>query len=82
MPSINRNEQKNDPSNSARGPSVAIGAGTLAEDSRYVLIGTAGNIVGKLIGDAADVTYVLPVGLHKMAFRSVTSATAVGFFLI
>lgn len=79
---INKNENCNDTSNSARGPSVAIGAGTLAEDSRYVLVGTAGNIVGKLVGDTADVTYVLPVGLHKMAFRSVTSATAVGFFLM
>lgn len=82
MPATNRNENKNDPNNSARGPSVAIGAGTLPEDSRYVLIGTAGNIVGRLVGDTGDVTYVLPVGLHKMAFRSVTSATAVGFFLI
>lgn len=81
--STNRNENCNDTSNSARGPSVAIANGiTLTEDSRYVLVGTAGNIVGKLVGDAADVTYVLPVGLHKMAFRSVTTATAAGFFLM
>ncbi len=82
MAATNRNENRPHPSNSARGPSVAIGAVNLAEDSRWVLIGTAGNIVGRLVGDTADVTYVIPVGLWKMAFRSVTSATAVGFFLI
>ncbi len=81
MAAINENENKNDPSNAARGPSVALGAATLAKDSRYVLVGTAGNIVGRLVGDTGDVTYPVPVGLHKMAFRTCTSATAVGFFL-
>lgn len=84
MPTQNRNENKNDPSNSGEGPSDAIPAGalTLPQYSRYVLVSTAGTITGQLKGDTSDKAYALPVGLHKLAFKSVTSsATIVGFFV-
>ena len=54
------------------------GALTPDPNGRYVIISTAGNIVGKLLDDTADITYVLPVGVHKLAFKSVTTSTAVG----
>lgn len=72
---------------SAIDPGVAYGGsiatpGTLAIPSRAVLIGTAGNIVGQLVEDTADQTYTVPVGLWSLAFKSVTSATAVGVFIL
>lgn len=61
----------------------ALGAlGLLATPGRFVCIGTAGNIVGQLIEDTVDVTYVLPVGVWPLAFKSVTSATAAGFIIL
>jgi hypothetical protein len=61
----------------------ALGAlGVLAIPGRYVLIGTAGNIVGQMLEDTGDVTYVFPVGMWPAAFKSVTSATAAGFIIL
>lgn len=50
-------------------------------DGRAVLVSTAGNIVGQLVDDTADQTYPVPVGLTPLAFKSITSATAVGVVL-
>jgi hypothetical protein len=55
-------------------------AQSLDPSSRAVHITTAGNIVGKLLEESADVTETFEVGWHILAFKSVTSATAVGFF--
>lgn len=55
----------------------AIGAGSNL-DGRAVLVSTAGDIVGQLIEDTADQTYTVPVGIWPLAFKSITSATAVG----
>lgn len=59
---------------------ISGGAQTLNPTARAVHVTTAGNIVGKLIGETADVTETFEVGWHPCAFRTVTSATAVGFF--
>lgn len=71
---------------SSTDPGVAFGgdiaAGVLAIHSRAVLVGTAGNIVGQLVEDSADHTYPVPTGLTPLAFKSVTSATAVGVFIL
>lgn len=68
------------------GPGIILTGGALASLSggthgRYVCISTAGNIVGQLYGETVDQTYVIPVGVWPMAFKSVTSSTAVGFIL-
>jgi len=84
VPEQNRNENKNDPSNAGEGPSDAIPAGalTLPRYSRYVLVSTGGTITGQLKGDTSDKAYIIPAGVHKLAFKSVTSsATIVGWFI-
>jgi hypothetical protein len=50
---------------------------------RGVYITGTGNIIGKLVGDAADSTFSgLVVGsCLPLAFQSVTTATATGFIL-
>ena len=60
------------------GPGVVItgAAQTFDPAGRYVIVSTAGTITGKLVGDTADVAYVLPVGVHKLAFRSITSTAS------
>lgn len=58
--------------------SVAITgtAQTLNPSGRAVLVSTAGTITGKLIEDTADADYILPVGLHALAFKSITSVAS------
>ena len=65
------------------GPGVVLANGiTLTPPARYVTVSTAGTITGQVVGDTADVAYVLPVGQHKMALKSVTTLTTlVGFAL-
>ncbi len=48
--------------------------------SRYITVSTAGTVTGKLVGDTDDQAYVLPVGTHKLAFKSVTSAASIVAF--
>lgn len=61
----------------------ALGAlGVLPIPGRFVLVSTAGNIVGQLLEDTGDVTYLVPVGMTPLAFKSITSATAVGFVIL
>lgn len=60
-----------------------IGPGTIITGSaqvfdppgRYIIVSTAGTITGRLVGDASDVAYVLPAGVHALAFKSATSTT-------
>ena len=64
------------------GPGVVItgSAQTFDPPSRYITVSTAGTLTGQLVGDTGDIAYVLPVGTHKYAFKSVTSTTSlVGF---
>lgn len=62
------------------GPSTVISGATsnltLDPPGRYVIVSTAGTITGKLLEDTADVAYVLPVGVHHLAFKSITSVAA------
>lgn len=61
---------------------VAIGAGVLATTGRGLHVTTAGNIVGQLTGETVDVTENFEVGMFPHNFKSITSATAVGFILL
>lgn len=60
------------------GPGVVLSgsAQTFDPPGRYIIVSTAGTLTGKLIGDGSDIAYVLPVGVHKLAFKSVTSTTS------
>lgn len=68
------------PSDPAVGPGVVITAATsnlvLNPHGRYVVVSTAGTITGQLVGDTGDVAYVLPVGVHPLSFKSITSVTS------
>lgn len=58
-------------------------AQTFSPTGRWIIVSTAGSITGKLLEDAADVVYILPVGQWRMAFKSITSVTTlVGVVLI
>lgn len=64
------------------GPGVIItgSAQTIDPPGRYITVSTAGTLTGRLVEDTADVAYVLPVGTHKLAVKSITSvASLVGF---
>ena len=65
---------------SVKRTAITGGAQTLDPTARAVHITTAGNIVGKLLEESADVTETFEVGWHPCAFKTVTSATAAGFF--
>lgn len=65
---------------STKRTAISGGAQTLDPTARGVHVTTAGNIVGKLIEETVDITENFEVGWHPCAFRTVTSATAVGFF--
>lgn len=65
---------------SVKRTAISGSAQTLNPTARGVHIKTAGEIVGKLIGETQDVTEYFEVGWHPCAFKTVTSATAVGFF--
>lgn len=54
---------------------VAANGQTYDPPGRYLIVSTAGTLTGKLEQDEADVAYVLPVGVHKLAVRSITSLT-------
>lgn len=60
------------------GPGVVITGSAQSFDppGRYIIVSTAGTLTGKLVGDASDVAYVLPAGVHKLAVKSVTSVTS------
>lgn len=60
------------------GPGVVItgGAQTFDPCGRYIIVSTAGTVTGKLVGDSSDVAYVLPTGVHKLAFKSITSTAS------
>lgn len=80
-----RNRRLNDLKNNDPGVASggALGAlGVLPTSGRYVLVSTAGNIVGQLLEDSSNVTYIVPVGMWPLAFKSITSATAVGFVIL
>ena len=59
------------------GPGLVLSgsAQTVDPPSRYVIVSTGGTITGQLVGDTGDVAYILPTGVHKLAFKSVTSTT-------
>lgn len=63
------------------GPGVILANSlTFYPVTRYITVSTAGTITGKLVGDSSDQAYVLPVGTHKLAFKSITTiASIVGF---
>lgn len=51
-----------------------------------VLVGVAGNIVGRLLDDSADITYPVPAGLSPLRFKIIrstaNSTTATGIVLV
>jgi hypothetical protein len=77
MPSMNVRMTSQDNSDPGVGPGVVLAGGAQVFDppGRYIIVSTAGTITGQLLGDTADVAYVLPVGVHKLAFKSKTSVT-------
>lgn len=86
MAAINQRIQTS-PSDPGVGPGVLITAATsgltLSKDGRYITVSTAGTITGQLVGDTSDQAYILPVGTHPLAFRSITSvASLVGFITV
>lgn len=54
-------------------------AQALSTSGRAIHIKTAGNIVGQLLEESVDVTEDYEIGWHCVAFKSITSSTAVGF---
>jgi len=74
----NRRMNVTDTNDSGTGPGQIVVAGAQVFDppGRYIIVSTAGTITGQLIEDTADVIYVLPVGVHKLAFKSATSSSA------
>lgn len=63
----------NDPG--VKGVAITGSAQAFDPTGRAILVETAGTVTGRLIEDTADLAYVLPVGLHPLAFKSVTSVT-------
>ena len=70
------------PSDPGMGPGVVVaGSQTYDPPSRFITVSTAGTLTGTLVGDANDVAYVLPVGTHKLAFKSCTSISSLVAFI-
>lgn len=61
---------------------------THADDSvvptRAISIGAGGNVACRLVGNSADVTLVLPAGIHKLAVTHIRASgtTATGIFCL
>ena len=55
-------------------------SGTNKSSMRAVLVGVAGNIVGRQVHDSADITYPVPAGFLPMRFNVIrkTGTTATG----
>ena len=74
MSSTNRRMNELSGDDSGVGPGTIIANGqTYDPPGRYIIVSTAGTLTGKLVDDTADVAYVLPVGVHKLAFKSCTT---------
>lgn len=67
-----------DPSDPGVGPGVIITGSAQSFDppGRYIIVSTAGTMTGRLVGDTGDIAYVLPVGVHKLAVKSITSTAS------
>lgn len=75
------NRRNKHSSSSASDPAVSGvvisgSAQTFSPTGRWIVVSTAGTVTGKLLDDAVDVAYVLPVGVHRMAFKSITSTSS------
>lgn len=55
---------------------------TFDPTGRWILVTTAGSFTGRLVEDVADVVYALPVGLHPLAVRSITSVSTLAGVVI
>lgn len=51
---------------------------------RALIVGTAGNITGRLVDDTADTVFPLPAGIHPMRFKLIkaTGTTATGLVVL
>ncbi len=59
-----------------KGTIISGSAQTFDPPGRYIIVSTAGTLTGKLEQDDADIAYVLPAGVHKLAVRSITSISS------
>lgn len=75
----NRRMNVTDTNDSGVGPGqvVVAGAQTFDPPGRWIIVSTAGTITGQLVEDTADVAYVLPIGVHKLAFKSASSTATI-----
>lgn len=59
-----------------KGTVITGSAQTFDPPGRYLIVSTAGTMTGKLLEDSADVAYVLPAGVHRLAVKSITSVVS------
>lgn len=76
-----------DPQASARlGEAVAYTGGTFTPtiSPTGILVGVAGNIVGKLLDDTGNITYPVVAGMNPLRFASITESgtTATGLVVV
>ncbi len=81
MAELNRRfaQQSTPTDSSVKRTALTGGALTLDPTGRGLHVSTAGTITGKLLDDTADLTETYEVGWHPVAYRTITSSTAVGF---
>lgn len=75
------------PTASARqGQAVVFAGGSFTPtiSPTAILVGVAGNIVGKLLDDASDITYPVQAGMNPLRFLSITESgtTATGLVVV
>lgn len=47
-----------------------------------ILVGVAGDVVGRLLDDSADRTFKLPAGIHRLRFKKITKTNTTATNLI
>lgn len=59
----------------ARSSAAATFDAPFAKIPKCILVGTGGTIVGRLIDDIADRTFVVPAGYNPLRFKQMNSAS-------
>ena len=69
-----------------KGEAVAYTTGlfTASFQATGVIAATAGNVVGKLLEDASDITYFVAAGTNPLRFKTITESgtTATGLVIV
>jgi hypothetical protein len=69
-----------------KGQAVAFTDGlyTASFQATGILVGVAGNIVGKLLEDTSDITYPVTAGMNPLRFKTITESgtTATGLVVV